>query len=41
MRSAAARKLFLRARAEGWEGVLLKRIDAPYLAGKRTPIGER
>src|SRR5829696_3264931 len=35
--SAAARKLFLRARAEGWEGVLLKRIDAPYLAGKRTP----
>ena len=35
--TAAARKLFARARAEGWEGVLLKRIDAPYLAGRRTP----
>jgi bifunctional non-homologous end joining protein LigD len=34
--SAAARKLFERARAEGWEGVLLKRVDAPYVAGKRT-----
>jgi bifunctional non-homologous end joining protein LigD len=34
--TAAARKLFARARAEGWEGVLLKRIDAPYVAGKRT-----
>ena len=35
--SAAARKLFARAREEGWEGVLLKRIDAPYVAGRRTP----
>jgi bifunctional non-homologous end joining protein LigD len=35
--SAAARKLFARARAEGWEGVLLKRVDAAYVAGKRTP----
>ena len=35
--SAAAKKLFARARAEGWEGVLLKRVDAPYVAGKRTP----
>jgi bifunctional non-homologous end joining protein LigD len=35
--SAAARKLFERARAEGWEGVLLKRVDAPYVSGKRTP----
>ena len=35
--SAAARKLFDRARAEGWEGVLLKRVDAPYQAGRRTP----
>ncbi len=34
--TAAARKLFARARAEGWEGVLLKRIDAPDVAGKRT-----
>jgi bifunctional non-homologous end joining protein LigD len=35
--TAAARKLFARARTEGWEGVLLKRVDAPYVAGKRTP----
>jgi bifunctional non-homologous end joining protein LigD len=35
--SAAAKKLFERARAEGWEGVLLKRVDAPYVAGRRTP----
>jgi bifunctional non-homologous end joining protein LigD len=35
--SAAAKKLFARAREEGWEGVLLKRIDAPYVAGRRTP----
>src|SRR3954469_10011521 len=35
--SAAARKLFDRARAEGWEGVLLKRVDAPYAVGRRTP----
>ena len=35
--SAAAKRLFDRARTEGWEGVLLKRVDAPYVAGKRTP----
>jgi bifunctional non-homologous end joining protein LigD len=35
--SAAARKLFERARDEGWEGVLLKRVDAPYAVGRRTP----
>jgi bifunctional non-homologous end joining protein LigD len=35
--SAAARRLFERARTEGWEGVLLKRVDAPYAAGRRTP----
>lgn len=35
--TAAARKLFDRARAERWEGVLLKRVDAPYAAGRRTP----
>jgi len=35
--SAAAKKLFARAREEGWEGVLLKRVDAPYVAGRRTP----
>jgi len=35
--SAAAKKLFARARDEGWEGVLLKRVEAPYLPGRRTP----
>jgi len=33
----AAKQLFERARAEGWEGVLLKRVDASYAAGRRTP----
>jgi bifunctional non-homologous end joining protein LigD len=35
--SAAAKKLFARARDEGWEGVMLKRLDAPYASGRRTP----
>jgi bifunctional non-homologous end joining protein LigD len=35
--TAAAKKLFERARTERWEGVLLKRVDAPYVAGRRTP----
>jgi bifunctional non-homologous end joining protein LigD len=35
--TAAAKKLFARARAEHWEGVLLKRVDASYAAGRRTP----
>jgi bifunctional non-homologous end joining protein LigD len=35
--TAAAKKLFQRARAEQWEGVLLKRVDAAYAAGRRTP----
>jgi bifunctional non-homologous end joining protein LigD len=35
--TAAARRLFERARAEHWEGVLLKRVDASYAAGRRTP----
>jgi bifunctional non-homologous end joining protein LigD len=35
--TAAARRLFARARTEAWEGVLLKRLDAPYAAGRRTP----
>lgn len=34
--TAAAKKLFERARAEHWEGVLLKRMDATYSAGRRT-----
>ena len=35
--TAAAKKLFERARTEHWEGVLLKRVDASYAAGRRTP----
>jgi bifunctional non-homologous end joining protein LigD len=35
--TAAAKKLFERARAEHWEGVLLKRVDASYASGRRTP----
>src|SRR4051812_34756023 len=35
--TAAATRLFARARDEGWEGVLLKRVDASYASGRRTP----
>ena len=35
--TAAATRLFERARDEGWEGVLLKRVDAGYASGRRTP----
>ena len=35
--SAGARRLFAAARSEGWEGLILKRMDAPYLEGKRSP----
>jgi len=35
--TVAAKKLFERARTEHWEGVLLKRVDASYSAGRRTP----
>ena len=35
--SAGAARLFDAARREGWEGIILKRIDAPYLSGKRSP----
>lgn len=35
--TAAARRLFARARKESWEGVLLKRADAPYASGRRSP----
>jgi bifunctional non-homologous end joining protein LigD len=34
--TAAARRLFERARTDGWEGVLLKRVDAPYAVGRRS-----
>jgi bifunctional non-homologous end joining protein LigD len=36
--SAGAARLFAAARREGWEGLLLKRTDAPYMEGKRTPL---
>jgi bifunctional non-homologous end joining protein LigD len=36
--SAGAARLFTAARREGWEGLLLKRTDAPYMEGKRTPL---
>jgi bifunctional non-homologous end joining protein LigD len=36
--SAGAAKLFEAARREGWEGLILKRADAPYVGGKRTPL---
>lgn len=36
--SAGAARLFTAARRDGWEGLLLKRIDAPYVEGKRTPL---
>lgn len=36
--SAGAARLFSAARHEGWEGLLLKRVDAPYMEGKRTPL---
>ena len=36
--SAGAARLFAAARREGWEGLILKRVDAPYVGGKRTPL---
>jgi len=36
--SAGAARLFTAARRDGWEGLLLKRMDAPYVEGKRTPL---
>jgi bifunctional non-homologous end joining protein LigD len=30
-------ELYRRARAEGWEGLLAKRLDSPYRAGERSP----
>ena len=35
--SAGAHDLFAAARTEGWEGLILKRMDAPYLPGRRSP----
>ena len=36
--TAGAHRLFAAARSEGWEGLILKRMDAPYLGGKRSPF---
>jgi bifunctional non-homologous end joining protein LigD len=36
--SRGAARLFTAARREGWEGLVLKRVDAPYMEGKRTPL---
>lgn len=35
--TAGAARLFDAARREGWEGLILKRVDAPYVGGKRSP----
>jgi bifunctional non-homologous end joining protein LigD len=36
--TAGAHRLFAAARSEGWEGLILKRMDAPYVDGKRSPF---
>jgi bifunctional non-homologous end joining protein LigD len=36
--SAGAARVFTAAREQGWEGLILKRMDAPYLPGRRTPM---
>ena len=36
--TAGAHRLFAAARSEGWEGLILKRMDAPYLSGRRSPF---
>ena len=36
--SAGARRLFEAAVREGWEGLILKRMDAPYTPGARSPL---
>lgn len=35
--SAGAKRLLDRAVREGWEGVIVKQMDAPYQPGKRSP----
>jgi bifunctional non-homologous end joining protein LigD len=35
--SAGAARVFATASEQGWEGLILKRMDAPYLPGRRTP----
>jgi bifunctional non-homologous end joining protein LigD len=36
--SAGAKRLIAAAQREGWEGLLLKRMDAPYASGQRSPL---
>jgi bifunctional non-homologous end joining protein LigD len=36
--SAGAGRVFESARTEGWEGLILKRMDAPYQPGRRSPM---
>lgn len=36
--SAGAKRLFDAAAKEGWEGLILKQMDAPYLSGVRSPF---
>jgi bifunctional non-homologous end joining protein LigD len=35
--STGAARVFATASAQGWEGLILKRMDAPYLPGRRSP----
>ncbi len=36
--SAGAKRLIAAAQSEGWEGVILKQMDALYTSGQRTPF---
>ncbi len=36
--SAGAKRLLVAAAKEGWEGLILKQIDAPYASGLRSPL---
>jgi bifunctional non-homologous end joining protein LigD len=36
--SAGAKRLITAAQREGWEGLILKHMDAPYTSGQRTPL---
>ena len=36
--SAGAARILKSARTEGWEGLILKQMDSPYTAGRRSPM---
>ncbi|MDB4912756.1 MAG: polymerase LigD, ligase domain protein [Gemmatimonadetes bacterium] len=36
--SAGAKRLLAAAQKEGWEGLIAKQMDAPYIPGKRSPF---